>query len=86
MGFKNLKQLDFILKNSFFKIKKDIKKLNEVNKEIVKALSVIRESLLELNAIKKKLEDLENSLEKKDSGELEESKKRGFISRFFLGD
>lgn len=89
MGVKNFKQLEFALKNAFFKIRKDIKKLEETNKETVKDLSVVRENLLEFNSIKKKLEEIEKKIGnvdvKEDLGEIGGlEKKEGFLSKVFF--
>jgi len=85
MGFKNLRELDFALKNAFFKIRNDIKRIEEINKETRKDISVVRESLIEFNSLKKKIEGLERKIDDKNFVDLGDDleKKRGFSKFFF---
>ncbi|MAF51335.1 MAG: hypothetical protein CMH64_04570 [Nanoarchaeota archaeon] len=82
MAFKNLKELDFSLKKSFGKIKKDINALEESTKNTMDDLSIIRQNLLEFNSLRLRLEEVEKKL----GTYTEEDDKKGFFARIFKKD
>ncbi|MAG52401.1 MAG: hypothetical protein CMH62_00390 [Nanoarchaeota archaeon] len=75
---KNFKELEMILKNTFNKIRRDNKRLEEAIKNNMEDVSVIRSNLLEFNTLRKKIEAIEKKI-----GEVKVEEEKGFFSKIF---